>query len=284
MYRRKRVRLNGLLVFLFLAALPALACSTLSGSGEDEGSAVVVEATVVAEEAAVAEPVEAPTEALVAAPTETSVEEPTSVPAEEPTLAPTEESEPSGDLGVNALESIITAQRSGLDVDALRIEISTEDLDSGESVQSTFEFIKPDRFHMASEGFEIIMIGDATYIKEDTGTWIESPVPMGEMFAGVFDAFTDDQTVSDMLEDLEVSIDNLQFLGQETVNGKDTQVYEYTAASTFDESIVSTRVWVGADDGRLYKQVIQTDAEGARGLLTFVYSYGEDVTIEAPIP
>jgi hypothetical protein len=68
------------------------------------------------------------------------------------------------------------------------------------------------------------------------------------------------------------------------VNDKTTDVYEYTAASLFDESIVYNKIWVGADDGLLYQQQIETESEGVRGRTTITYEYGSDVVIEAPIP
>lgn len=278
MYQSPKSRFHWLILFFILAALPALACTTFLGSGEDEAGPVAVEPTIAAGEGA-----SAPTEEPVVA-TEAPIEEPTPAPTEEPTPVQEEETEAGGESGLGPLDSIFRAQRSGLDVDALRMTMIIEDLDSGEPISSIFEFIKPDRFHMASEGFELIIIGEETYIKDETGTWLESPVPMGSMLEGTIDAFTDDEAVEDLLQDLEVTIDNVQSLGQETVNGKTTDVYEYTAASTFDDSIVYNKVWIGTDDGRLYQQQIETESQGVGGRTTITYEYGSDVVIEAPIP
>lgn len=271
-------RVSWLFLFFILAALPALACTTFLGSGEEEVDSVAVEPTIVVEAEATV-PAEVPTEEPAVA-----TEAPTIAPTEEPTPVQEEDAEAGGESGFSSLESIFRAQRSGLEVDALRMTMINEDLDSGESFSSTFEFIKPDRFHMASEGFEIIIIEDTTYIKDESGTWVESPIAMGDMFEGTIDAFTNEEAVEELLQDLEVTIDNVQSLGQETVNGKTTDVYEYTAASSFDESIVNNKIWVGTDDGLLYQQQIETESEGVRGRVTITYEYGSDVVIEAPIP
>lgn len=271
-------RVSWLFLFFILAALPALACTTFLGSGEDEVDSVAVEPTIVVEAEATV-PAEVPTEEPAVA-----TEAPTIAPTEEPTPVQEEDAEAGGESGFSSLESIFRAQRSGLEVDALRMTMINEDLGSGEAVSSTFEFIKPDRFHMASEGFEIIIIEDTTYIKDESGTWVESPIAMGDMFEGTIDAFTNEEAVEELLQDLEVTIDNVQSLGQETVNGKTTDVYEYTAASSFDESIVNNKIWVGTDDGLLYQQQIETESEGVRGRVTITYEYGSDVVIEAPIP
>lgn len=271
-------RVSWLFLFFILAALPALACTTFLGSGEDEVDSVAVEPTIVVEAEATV-PAEVPTEEPAVA-----TEAPTIAPTEEPTPVQEEDAEAGGESGFSSLESIFRAQRSGLEVDALRMTMINEDLGSGETVSSTFEFIKPDRFHMASEGFEIIIIEDTTYIKDESGTWVESPIAMGDMFEGTIDAFTNEEAVEELLQDLEVTIDNVQSLGQETVNGKTTDVYEYTAASSFDESIVNNKIWVGTDDGLLYQQQIETESEGVRGRVTITYEYGSDVVIEAPIP
>jgi hypothetical protein len=271
-------RVSWLILFFILAALPALACTTFLGSGEDEGDSVAVQPTIVVEAEATV-PAEAPTEEPAVA-----TEAPTTAPTEEPTPVQEEGAEAAGESGLRSLESIFQAQRSGLAVDALRMTMINEDLESGEAFSSTFEFIKPDRFHMASEGFEIIIVEDTTYMRDESGTWIESPIAMGDMFEGTIDAFTDEAAVEELLQDLEVTIDNVQSLGQETVNGKTTDVYEYTAASLFDESIVYNKIWVGADDGLLYQQQIETESEGVRGRTTITYEYGSEVVIEAPIP
>ncbi len=276
MKQGKRISLYWLLLFFLLAALPALACSTLAGSDEDEASEVVVEATQEAE----AEPVEAPTQEPEAPPTE-ALESP---PTDEPTAVPAEDTSEAENLEGDSLADIFGAQRSGLEVDALRIHMISEDSTTNETSETILEFVKPDRFHMASQGFELIVIGETTYIKDESGVWIESPIAMGDMFGETINAFTDEESVSQMIEDLQVSITDLQYLGEETVNDNKTKVYEYSADDPFGGSTVYTTVWIGVDDGLLYRQVMAGETLDTQGTLTFEYEYGEDVSIEAPIP
>jgi outer membrane lipoprotein-sorting protein len=275
MKHNRRISLYWLLLFFLLAALPALACSTITGSDEDEAAEVVVEATVVAE----AEPVEAPTQEPEAPPTDA----PEVSPTEEPTAVPAEDTGEGEALEGDSLADIFGAQRSGLEVDALRIHMISEDSTTNETSETIIEFVKPDRFHMASEGFELIVIGETTYIKDESGVWIESPIAMGDMFGETISAFTDEESVSQLIDDLQVSITDLQYLGEETVNGNKTKVYEYSADDAFGGTTVFTTVWIGVDDGLMYRQVMAGETLEDQGTLTFEYEYGEDVSIEAPI-
>jgi hypothetical protein len=272
MKQSKRISLNWLLLFFLLAALPALACSTITGSDEDEAGDVVVETTEVAE----AEPVEAPTQEVEAPPTEA----PETAPTEEPTAAPAEESSGGGD----SLADIFSAQRSGLEVDALRIHMIAVDSATGDTSETTLAFVKPDRFSMSSPEFEMIVIGETTYIKDESGAWTEAPFGMGEMFGETMNAFTDEDTVNQLIEDLQVGISALESLGEETINGHQTKVYQYSATNAFDSSAVFTTVWIGVDDGLLYRQAMEVESGDDQGSMTFEYEYGEDVSIEAPIP
>jgi hypothetical protein len=278
MYQSTKSRFFWLILFFILAALPALACTTFLGSGDEEVDSVVVEPTIVVGEEATS-PAEAPTEEPAVA-----TEGPTTAPTLEPTPVQEEGTETGGETGLGPLDAIFQAQRSGLNVDALRLTMVNEDLGSGVTTSSIFEFVRPDRFHMASEGFEIIIIEDTTYIKDESGNWLESPVPMGDVLGDTINAFTNEEAVDELMQDLEVTIDNVQSLGQETVNGKETDVYEYTNSSRFDDSIVYNKIWVGADDGQLYQQQIETESAGVSGRTTITYEYGSDVVIEAPIP
>jgi hypothetical protein len=276
MKQNKKISLYWMLLFFLLAALPVLACSTIMGSDEDGASEVVVEATVVAE----AEPVEAPTQELEAPPTEA----PETPPTEELTAIPAEETGDDEDFEGDSLADIFGAQRSGLQVDALQIHMISENSTTNETSETIIEFVKPDRFHMASAGFELIVIGETTYIKDESGVWIESPIAMGDMFGETIASFTDEESVSQLIDDLQGSITDLQYLGEETVNGNKTKVYEYSADDPFVGSTIRTTVWIGVDDGLMYRQVIEGETPQAQTILTTEYEYGEDVSIEAPIP
>lgn len=287
MSQNRRAGLHWLITFLILAALPALACTTILGPGEEEVNSAVIDATIAAEDASAEQPTPPPAEEPTvepAAPMEEPSEELETSPTEESVPAPAEDADAGGEIGLDALDSIFRAQRSGLDVDALRITIINEDLDSGETLSSTFEFIRPDRFRMDSQGFELIIIGDQTFINDGSGTWIESPVPMDDMLEGTIEAFIDEGLIEELLKDLEVTIRDVESLGQETINDRNTNVYTYKSKSIFDDSFVLTKVWVGVDDGLLYQQQVETESGGIRGRTTMIYDYGSDVMIEAPIP
>jgi hypothetical protein len=43
-------------------------------------------------------------------------------------------------------------------------------------------------------------------------------------------------------------------------------------------------IWIGDEDGRIYRQEIESDGSEGRILVILEYAYGKDVVIEAPIP
>ncbi len=276
MFPKRSFQIHYVLLFIVLAALPALACQNFLGSGNDESEPTAI-VTAITEEVSPAEPTVAPTEVPA---------EPTEAPTAEPIQEPVEESEDSaGEAGIDALEEIFRARRAGLDVDAVRVTMIDEDLSSGEITSQTLvEFIRPDSVHLASEGFEMIVVGGNTYLREEGGDWLQSPVPMGDLFAELLDEFTNPEAVEELLDDLFLTVENVNFIGQEALDGKQTRVYEYTATSSLDDSASQNTIWVGVDDGLLYRQLIDSDNEGVQSRMTMTYEYGEDITIEAPIP
>lgn len=160
--------------------------------------------------------------------------------------------------------------------------ISTADQD----VTVTIEYVPPDRYSITSEANyyrQIIIITDKVYGKSND-QW--SVLPMSP-----------DQLINpNSLKELEDSIQGIQFIGQETLDGKPANVYRYTSDTTIGKNKVTqqSQLWIGASDGLPYKiiidgQIATMDArtgniEGIKAKTTQTIVYDPAIKIEAPLP
>ncbi|MBN2501675.1 MAG: hypothetical protein JXB38_12910 [Anaerolineales bacterium] len=150
----------------------------------------------------------------------------------------------------------------------------------------TIDYFPPDRYAISSQDnyyTQIIIIGETVYGFADS-QWAVLPMQA-------------DQLINpNALEELEATLQDLQYLGTETLNGELADVYSYQSQTTIGESQVpqTSRLWLGASDGLPYKividgQIATMDArtgkiEGIPAVTTQVITYDPDLTIEAPIP
>ncbi len=249
------------LALLILFALPVLACNPLSGA-DDEAEEIA---------AAVAEGIAtAGQEAFDALDEEDSAE--------------TEEqsSEEQTSTGDKSPEAVAEALRTSLSVDAMSIHITSEDLTNGVISEVSIAFIQPDRYQMSSEGTEIIVIGDTSYLGTGDGEWTESPVAMTDLVEQTLTSFFSPEAMDVLLETVDEDWSKLRSLGREEINGVETQGYEYKDNSIAQFSSL-IRMWIGVKDGLLYRQEIESDLGGLQNRTLMDFSYGDDVTIEPPI-
>jgi hypothetical protein len=160
--------------------------------------------------------------------------------------------------------------------------VSTADQD----VLVTIEYIPPDRYSISSEANyyrQIIISTDKVYGKSND-QW--SVLPMSP-----------DQLINpNSLKELENSIQGIQFIGQETLDGKPTNVYQYKSDTTIGKNKVTqqSQLWIGVSDGLPYKividgQIATMDArtgniEGIKAKTTQTIVYDPTIKIEAPLP
>lgn len=165
-----------------------------------------------------------------------------------------------------------------------RIEsaVSTADQD----VLITIEYVPPDRYSISSEANyyrQIIIITDKVYGKSND-QW--SILPMSP-----------DQLINpNSLKELENTIQGIQYMGQETLDGKSTNVYQYKSDTTIGKTKVTqqSQLWIGVSDGLPYKividgQIATMDArtgnvEGIKAKTTQTIVYDQAIKIEAPLP
>jgi hypothetical protein len=148
------------------------------------------------------------------------------------------------------------------------------------------DYFPPDRYAIYSQDnyyTQLIIVGEQVFGFADE-QW--SVLPMHP-----------DQLINpNALEELEATLQDLQYLGRETLNGEPVDVYSYQSQTTIGESQVpqTSSLWLGVADGLPYKividgQIATMDArtgkiEGIQAVTTQVITYDPDLTIEAPIP
>ena len=138
------------------------------------------------------------------------------------------------------------------------------------------EFVAPDRYQTkfrddAGADVEMIMVGQDAYIKSGD-SWNKmagdtSPTPTFR------NKFSDEvlKTISDV-----------KFEGEETVDGKKTDVYSYKLTTLVGNYPISQKIWVDQASGITVKSY-EEYSEGVLKTLTTNYSADKPITIEPPV-
>jgi hypothetical protein len=209
-------------------------------------------------------PTEAPAETEAPAATEEAAA-PTTAPAATKAPAATEEAAateapaaPSGDE-----KSVIAKSAADLkNLKSYRLKVIMEQ--EGQTMETLYEHVLPDRYHMVSDFAEMIVIGDDLYMKAgDTCTKMPGAAAGAEVpEVGV----TEDEILEARLE------------GSEDVDGVPCQKYVYTA-KVGDNPPIEVTSWIGVEDSLPHK--IVTEMEGTT-VTQILYDFNADITIEAP--
>jgi hypothetical protein len=262
-----------------------MACNPLSGADDEaeEIAATVAESIANAGQEAVdalEESKSAESDSEVAE--SIAPEESTSEEAVQSTSAEQDSEEPASSEGDKSPEAIADALRASLTIDAMRIRIISEDLTNDTTTEVTLAFIQPDRYQLSSEGTEIIVIGDTTYLGTPDGQWTETPVDMTDMVEQTLASFVSQDAIDERLANVDDNWSNVRTIGREEVNGVETIGYEYneTAVAQFSGLV---RMWIGVDDGLLYRQEIESKVGDLQTRTLMEFEYGDDVTIEPPV-
>jgi len=273
---RKKNFLSRLILLIFLLALPALACSTLTSDNDESEPAAE---TGSSDQTTKADSADQP-----AAPDADDSGEPGAAGDRESAQDSDDTGKASGGpekSGSDAQESIISALRSGLDVDAMRLHIVTEDTASGLVSDVVLAFIRPDRYQMISDDIEFIVVDNTTYLKGPDGNWTTLPgAEMTNTVEATLDAFAGAAVIESRQDSL--SQRDVNFEGKETINGVDTLVY------SFDEGLPGTgisgliKMWIGEDDGLLYRQEVESKIGDQESRILMEFEYGAAVSIEPP--
>jgi hypothetical protein len=209
----------------------------------------------------------APTTAPAATEAPTAMEEaaaPTTAPAAAEVPTATEEAEateapaaPSGDAKSVILQS--AANMNNLKSYRSKVIVET----AGQTMETLYEFVLPDRIHQVSDFGEMIIIGDDLYMKADD-TWTKVPGGgAGTEMAQV--GLTEEGILEAWLE------------GSEDVDGVPCQKYVYTAK--MGDNPIEFTCWIGVEDGLPHKIVAKMADTTTTQML---YDVNADITIEAP--
>lgn len=133
------------------------------------------------------------------------------------------------------------------------------------------EYVSPDRFRIKSgPGLERIIIGKDVYMFLGD-SWaklpsFDGPLPdIREIFRNERDKYFSD----------------VRFVGEETVNGKPSLVYEYKNKGEGNLGENDSKIWVGKDDG-LPLKIESRYKSGNIKTMVIEYEYDPNIKIEAP--
>jgi hypothetical protein len=264
-------------LLLLLLALPALACATLTGGaddGEPAGSVVESEQDAASDEQ----------DSL----SDSGAEDGAGADDDAGAGAETDEGDPasegaaeSQEAAGDSRETIVSALRTGLDIDRMRMHITSEAIGTGQVTDVMLAFVRPDRYHLVSEGLEVIVVEDTTYLKGPDDKW--TTVPGTEMLStveGSLAAFAGEAAIEERLDSLSRS--DVIYEGRETINGVETQVYSFNEGLDTSSIFGRVKMWIGIEDGLLYRQEVESEISGIGSQATMEFEYGDAVTVEPP--
>jgi hypothetical protein len=260
-------------VLLLVIAMPALACNPLSSveeEADDIATAVIEGISNASEQAA---------EALQDNEAASSDSSESAAADDQPSQSDqADTSEPSDEEAGVSQDMIAEAMRASLGIESMRIRVIIEDLTNGVTTEVTMAFIDPDRYQLSSDGLELIVIGDTTYMGTPDGEWVETPSNMAGTIQESLASYVSEEAIEQRLNE---DWSNFHSLGTEVINGVEAAGYE------FEERVLAqylgiVRIWIGVEDGLIYRQEIENEISGIDNRTTLEFEYGDSVTIEPP--
>jgi len=192
--------------------------------------------------------------------------------------------------GESGGETSAIAPTSADDIQAMQIIMVVENLGTGETMEASYSFVKPDRFQTNIMGMETLTVGGTAYLRDPQGQWVEQaafPASLTEQAVEqVASAFTELATIYELLDD--PSDSGLAQVGEEMINGVNTLVYTYNGGLISPLAGVingEVKVWIGQADGLLYRQEVVNTSDtglGPRSRYLVEMVYGNAVSIEGP--
>jgi hypothetical protein len=173
----------------------------------------------------------------------------------------------------NPLDGITSAFQKALGAQSFRAQL--ESTAEGRTSQVTYEFVAPDRFRMRNGPTEMIVIGDAAYLKT-LGSWQKAAPGLQNQVK----AIRDPQIIENIKQATAA-----RFVQADALNGQPMLVYEYTSTNLLGiEGATNSKTWVGMFDGLPYKSEFEGMLGSVKTKRVMVWSgYNADLKIEAPI-
>ena len=140
--------------------------------------------------------------------------------------------------------------------------------------QTNLKYAAPDRYHITQGGnkIETIIVGTDTYMKTGS-SWNKLPVDVGSMIPKLRDMYT---------EDAVKAVTNVQFAGDDDLDGKPALVYTYDSQMPKFNTPISSKMWISKQNGLPIKVVIDYSS-GDLKKMVINYDTDTPVTIESPI-
>jgi hypothetical protein len=246
-----------LLWLLLILALPGLACGALSG--DEEGQDKV--STLVEGE-------------MEEVPAVDSAQVDVQAPDGEAALSPQEDD--------NSRAPISGALRPSGVVDAVRVTVTTEHLDTGDTSVSTAVFVQPDSYMLADDTIDTIIVDGKSYARNEEGNYEETfdmSFIVGGLVANLIDPWGTEAGLA--MATFSAPEGGPETLDDEDIRGVTTHGYEYQIPlpEVVSEAPILYRIWIGANDELAYRQQIEHPTEKTLSTIEFEY---EGVEIVAP--
>src|SRR5215467_8175066 len=134
-------------------------------------------------------------------------------------------------------------------------------------VSALVEAVQPDRFHMSTNGFEIITIGSEMYTRMQGGAWERRQANSSQAFS-----------LKGFMADEFLKGGTPKLIGAEKIGGIDTDVYDVASALGVEGT---SRVWIGKSDGLPRK--LTGNVAGMSMNVTFYDFNKADISIKSPM-
>ena len=172
-----------------------------------------------------------------------------------------------------AMDGLTKSINAQLNAKAFRARLdSTFD---GQEMARTIEYVAPDRFRMAGEADETIIIGSNAWIRQNSGAWQKLPIDASQMIASV----RDPKMIDEIRKSAEVKL-----IGPDTLDGKPMTVYQYTLRNAMGMDMTShAKAWISAADNLPRRMETETEIKGKTSKATITYfDYNADIKIDPP--
>jgi hypothetical protein len=139
----------------------------------------------------------------------------------------------------------------------------------------TIEYVAPDRFRMAGEADETIIIGSNAWVRQNNGAWQKLPIDASQMIASV----RDPKIIDQLRKSAEVKL-----IGPDTLDGKPMTVYQYTLRNVMGTDMTShAKAWISVADSLPRRMETETEIKGKTSKATITYfDYNADIRIDPP--
>jgi hypothetical protein len=153
--------------------------------------------------------------------------------------------------------------------------VTIQEVSTKKTINYTAEFQPPDRYRLKVSGLgEMVMIGQQVYNVK--GSWQKARVTAVFLYAYAL--------LGPGGEDVSSSITDVKYVGLEQLNNKKVLVFTCTTHAQVGEydTTGSNKLWLGANDGRLYKVVSVATSGDIHSTTTIKFEYGVNVKINPP--